>query len=73
MAETHLLPLPKTGDLSDTENYREISLSSIVAKMVNQMILHCAYSLRQKDNCDRINMNSDQNGQKHPTLSFFEA
>ncbi|XP_029638045.1 uncharacterized protein LOC115213251 [Octopus sinensis] len=34
------LPLPKTGDLSDTGNYRGISLSTIVAKMDNKMILN---------------------------------
>ncbi|CAI9723173.1 Hypothetical predicted protein [Octopus vulgaris] len=38
-SELDLLPQPKTGDLSDTGNYRGISLSSIVAKMVVKMIL----------------------------------
>ena len=31
---SEMIPLPKTGDLSDTGNYRGISLSSIVAKVV---------------------------------------
>ena len=39
-SEIDLIPLPKSGDLSDTGNYRGISLSSIVAKIVNKMILH---------------------------------
>ena len=38
-SEIDMLPLPKPGDLSDTGNYRGISLSSIVAKLVNKMIL----------------------------------
>jgi len=37
---SEMVPLPKTGDLSDTGNYRGISLSSIVAKFVNKMILN---------------------------------
>ena len=39
-SEIDILPLPKTGDLSDTGNYRGISLSSVVAKIVNKMILN---------------------------------
>ena len=39
-SEIDLLPLPKTGDLNDTGNYRGISLSSVVAKIVNKMILN---------------------------------
>ena len=39
-SEIDILPLPKTGDLSDTGNYRGISLSSVVAKVVNKMILN---------------------------------
>ena len=39
-SELDLIPLPKTGDLGVTENYRGISLSSIIAKMVNKMILN---------------------------------
>ena len=35
-----MIPLPKTGDLSDTGNYKGISLSSIVAKFVNKIILN---------------------------------
>ena len=39
-SEFDLIPLPKTGDLSDVGNYRGISLSSIVSKTVNKMILN---------------------------------
>ena len=33
-------PLPKSGDLSSTENYRGISLSATSAKIVNKLILN---------------------------------
>ena len=39
-ARLDLLPIPKSGDLSNTGNYRGISLTSVVAKMVNKMILN---------------------------------
>ena len=39
-SEIDMLPLPKAGDLSDTGNCRGISLSSIVMKIVNKMILN---------------------------------
>eukprot|EP00794_Sanderia_malayensis_P005809 gene5809-6507_t len=39
-SEIDILPLPKSGDLSDTSNYRGISLSSLVAKLINKMILN---------------------------------
>ena len=35
-----LIPVPKSGDLSLTSNYRGISLSSIVAKTYNRMLLN---------------------------------
>ena len=33
-------PLPKLGDLSNTDNYRGIALSAIAAKLVNKMLLN---------------------------------
>ena len=39
-SEIDMPPLPKSGDLSLTANYRGISLSSMVAKLVNKMILN---------------------------------
>ena len=33
-------PIPKSGDLGLTGNYRGISLTSLVAKLVNKMILN---------------------------------
>lgn len=35
-----IVPVPKSGDLSKTDNYRGISLSCIIAKMYNRMILN---------------------------------
>ena len=35
-----MIPLPKPGDLTDTQNYRGISLISSVAKLINKMILN---------------------------------
>ena len=40
LSEIDLLPIPKSGDLSDTKNYRGIALSSVVAKLINKMILN---------------------------------
>ena len=39
-SEIDLIPLPKSGDLGDTGNYRGINLSSVVAKVINKMILN---------------------------------
>ena len=36
----NIIPIPKSGDLSLGGNYRGISLSSIVAKLYNKMILN---------------------------------
>ncbi|XP_072022739.1 uncharacterized protein [Amphiura filiformis] len=36
----NIVPIPKTGDLSSGNNYRGISLSSIVSKTYNRMILN---------------------------------
>ena len=38
-SDINLIPLPKSGDLSYTTNYRGIALSAVVAKMVNKMLL----------------------------------
>ena len=37
----NLKPIPKSGNLSDTGNYRGISLTSLVAKLINIMLLNC--------------------------------
>ena len=39
-SEIDMIPLPKTGDLSETSNYRGISIASQIAKTVNKMILN---------------------------------
>ena len=36
----NIIPVPKSGDLSNTNNYRGISLICIVAKIYNRMILN---------------------------------
>jgi hypothetical protein len=35
-----IIPVPKSGDLSKTDNYRGISLTCIIAKIYNRMILN---------------------------------
>ena len=39
-SDVDIKPLPKSGDLGLTTNYRGIALSAVAAKMVNKMILH---------------------------------
>ena len=39
-ATLNILPIPKSGDLSVTANYRGIALTSLVAKVINRMILN---------------------------------
>ena len=36
----NIIPVPKSGDLSQTDNYRGICLSSVVSKTYNRMILN---------------------------------
>ena len=36
----NIVPIPKSGDLTNTDNYRGISLSSLLAKMYNRMLLN---------------------------------
>ena len=38
-ATLNVLPIPKSEDLSCTSNYRGIALTSLVAKVINSMIL----------------------------------
>ena len=40
LSEIDLLPIPKSGNISLTKNYRGIALSSVVAKLFNKMILY---------------------------------
>ena len=37
---SNIIPIPKKGDLTKTSNYRGISLTSLVAKTLNRMILN---------------------------------
>ena len=36
----NIVPVPKSGDLSKTDNYRGISLISVVSKTYNRLILN---------------------------------
>ena len=45
---SHIQPIPKTGDLSEVGNYRGISLSPIVAKITNKMLLNCIQPILTK-------------------------
>ena len=52
---SHIIPIPKSGDLSKPDNYRGISLTCIIAKMFKRMILNRIRSaidphLREKQN-----------------------
>jgi len=38
-SETDMKPLPKSGDLGLTDNYRGIALSSVAAKIINKRLL----------------------------------
>ena len=37
---SNIVPVPKKGDLTKTDNYRGISLTSIVSKTLNRMLLN---------------------------------
>ena len=39
-SDIHIIPLPKSGDLSKVRNYRGIGISSTVSKVINRMILN---------------------------------
>ena len=57
---SNIVPVPKKGDLTKVDNYRGISLTSIVAKTLNRMILN-----RIKDQLDdklRIHQNGFRPG-----------
>ena len=40
LAVMNIIPVPKSGDLSQTSNYRGIALTSLVSKLINRMILN---------------------------------
>ena len=54
--KTTLLPIPKDGDLSDTNNYRGIALSAVAAKIANKLILNRIRPLIDK------HLRTNQNG-----------
>ena len=65
LSEIDILQIPKSGDLSNTKNYRGIALSSVVAKLINKMILN---RLQPKmDNFLRNNQNGFRPGRSTTT------
>ena len=57
---SNIVPVPKKGDLTDTNNYRGISLTSIVSKTLNRMILNRIKP--SLENLLRINQNGFRPG-----------
>ena len=53
---SNIIPVPKKGDLTKTDNYRGISLTSIVSKTLNRMLLN-----RIKPSLEEI-LRNNQNG-----------
>ena len=51
-----IVPVPKKGNLTKTDNYREISLTSIVSKTLNKMLLN-----RMKPSLEEV-LRDNQNG-----------
>ena len=39
-SDIHIIPLPKSGDLSKVGNYSGIGISSTISKVINRMILN---------------------------------
>ena len=54
--QCNLIPIHKSGDLGNTTNYRGVALSSVVAKLVNRMLLN-----RIQPKLDPL-LRSNQNG-----------
>ena len=54
LSTLNITPIPKSGDLSSTGNYRGISLASLVTKLMNRMILN---RIRPKNTHLRYNQN----------------
>ena len=67
----NIIPTPKSGDLSKGGNYRGVSLSSIVAKIFNKMILCRIRS--ELDNHLRINQNGFRVGRTTVFLHCEES
>ena len=54
-SDINLIPIPKSGGLGNTTNYRGTALSSVVAKLVNRMLLNRIQ--RKLDPLLRLNQN----------------
>ena len=60
---SNILPIPKTGDLTDPTNYRGISLTSVASKVFNKLILNrirplIEEKLRMNQNGYRVGRNT---------------
>ena len=40
MIKCDIYPIPKAGNLEEVANYRRITLSAIIAKIINNMLLN---------------------------------
>ena len=70
LSEINIITLPKSGDLSKTCNYRGISLSSIVAKFINSLIL-IAFKQKSMITCDQTKTASDHVVPLHHTSWLY--
>lgn len=61
---SNIIPVPKSGDLAKPDNYRDISLTCVIAKMYNRMILN-----RIRDAIDP-HLRVDQNGFRKGTTAI---
>ena len=62
---SNIIPIPKTGDLSEYSNYRGIMLSAVAAKITNRMILN---RIQSEIDVHQIRTDSDQDVPPPPTL-----
>ena len=63
---SNIQPVPKTGDLSLTDNYRGISLTCIISKLLNRMILN-----RIKEKLDHV-LRFNQNGFRKSCSTLYQ-
>ena len=62
----NILPIPESGDLSITSNYRDIALTSLVAKVINRMILNRIRPISSIRNCEAVKAASGQEDPSQP-------
>ena len=62
----NIIPVPKSGDLSVTDNYRGISLACIMAKIFNRLILNCIREVLD------LKLMKNQNGFRTKSTTVFQ-